>query len=25
VLLRRPDCVRGHSGPPGVGGLPSAY
>jgi hypothetical protein len=20
VLLRRPDCVRGHSGPPGVGG-----
>jgi hypothetical protein len=19
VLLRRPDCVRGHSGPPGVG------
>ena len=25
VLLRRPDCVGGHSGPPGVGGLPSAY
>ena len=25
ALLRRPDCVRGHSGPPGVGGLPSAY
>ncbi len=21
VLLRRPDCVRGHSGPPGVGGF----
>ena len=21
VLLRRPDCVRGHSGPPGVGGV----
>jgi hypothetical protein len=25
VLLRRPGCVRGHSGPPGFGGLPSAY